>query len=158
MVKHTKQEPNSNNLEIIISHPNSIEDFAAYYQLRWEILRKPWNQAIGSEKDEFEHSSFHFMAKHNTKIVGVCRIQKNNISQAQIRFMAVDIEYQGKGIGKQLIKEAELFAKNELKSKYIILQARENALIFYQLCNFKIVEKTFLLYNSIQHYLMQKSL
>lgn len=143
-------------MEIFISHPNSIEDFNAYYQLRWEVLRKPWSQPIDSEKDEFEHSSFHFMAKHNNKIIGVCRIQKNSELIAQVRFMAVDANYHGKGIGKKLIEAAEEFAKHQLKSKFIILQARENAVPFYKACGYKIEEKTFLLYDSIQHFLMRK--
>jgi len=27
----------------------NAEEFAQYYQLRWQILRKPWQQALGSE-------------------------------------------------------------------------------------------------------------
>lgn len=143
---------------IEIRAPKNQQEWDKYYQLRWEILRMPWNQPVGSEKDNSEDSAIHFMAidEHN-KILGVCRLQKNSETEGQIRFMAVSEKAQGKGIGKLLITAAEKKAK-ELGMNYIILQARENAVPFYQACNYSILEKTFLLFNSIQHYLMTKKL
>ena len=37
-----------------IIQPKSPEDFKKYYNLRYEVLRKPWNQPIGSERDRKE--------------------------------------------------------------------------------------------------------
>ena len=34
--------------------PETAEEFDAYYNLRWMVLRAPWNQPTGSEKDEYE--------------------------------------------------------------------------------------------------------
>ncbi len=143
---------------IEIRAPKIAEEWDKYYQLRWEVLRKPWNQALGSEKDTSEDTSIHFMAIDETnEILGVCRLQKNSEAEGQIRFMAVSEKAQGKGIGKLLINAAENKAK-ELGINTIILQARENAVPFYKACNYKIKEKTFLLFNSIQHFLMTKEL
>jgi len=37
---------------LIILRPLSKEDFELMYNLRWKILRKPWHQPKGSEKDD----------------------------------------------------------------------------------------------------------
>jgi predicted GNAT family N-acyltransferase len=142
---------------IEIREPANKEEFNAYYNLRYEVLRKPWNQPPGSEKDDKEDESIHFAAFENKKIIGVCRLQYNNETEAQIRFMAVNPNTQGKGIGKKLLYAAEKRALNDGK-KIMILQARKNAVNFYKACGYTIKEKTFLLWNEIQHYLMEKKL
>lgn len=143
---------------IEIRSPKNQEEWKKYYQLRWEILRKPWNQPVGSEKDASEDTSVHLMAiDDKNEVLGVCRLQKNSDTEGQIRFMAVSENAQGKGIGKMLINAAEKQAK-DLGLKRIILQARENAVPFYKACKYEIEEKTFLLFDTIQHYLMTKNL
>lgn len=44
-------------MNIKICEP-SDENFEEYYYLRWKVLRKPWNQPIGSEKDELEKTAY----------------------------------------------------------------------------------------------------
>ncbi|MCR4448093.1 GNAT family N-acetyltransferase, partial [Aeromonas veronii] len=31
--------------------PQTVAELDAYYQLRWELLRKPFNLPVGSERD-----------------------------------------------------------------------------------------------------------
>ena len=38
------------------------EEFDSYYIFRWELLRKPWAQSKGSEKDDFEDIAYHIIA------------------------------------------------------------------------------------------------
>lgn len=138
---------------------NSIE-WDNYFLLRWQILRAPWNQIKGSEKDdiEFKNDTFHAMAIDEFgKIYGVGRLQLLNANEAQIRYMAVSDEIQGKGIGSKILKYLENMAKSK-NVKKIVLQARDNAIHFYQRNGYVVQEKTFLLYNEIQHYLMFKEL
>ncbi|MBL0329607.1 MAG: GNAT family N-acetyltransferase [Bacteroidetes bacterium] len=143
---------------MIIKEPQTSQEFEAYYLLRYEVLRKPWNQPVGSEKDNFEDSSVHIMAcDQNNNILGVCRLQYNSPSEAQLRFMGVRENTQGLGIGKLLIAYAEEKAKQQGATK-MILQAREIAVDFYKKCGYQIVEKSFLMWNEIQHYLMEKPL
>jgi N-acetylglutamate synthase-like GNAT family acetyltransferase len=138
--------------------PSTKEEFERYYKLRWEILRKPWNQPEGSEKDELEDSSYHFMAvEEDGSVRGVCRMHLNTAEEAQIRYMAVASNQQGKGVGAALLSEAEKVAK-EKGAATMVLQARENALNFYLRNGYEQVRKTHLMYGEIQHYLMQKSL
>ncbi|SVE49581.1 uncharacterized protein METZ01_LOCUS502435, partial [marine metagenome] len=127
-----------------------------YYDLRWRILRKPWNQPQGSEQDDLEESSFHRMiVNEKGKTLGVGRIQINFSEEAQIRYMAVEDGYQNKGIGKLVLQSLEEIAAKK-NVNFIILQARGNALTFYKSSGYQIVEKSYLLFGEIQHWLMRK--
>jgi predicted GNAT family N-acyltransferase len=141
-----------------IRSPQTPEEFSNYYQLRWEILRKPWNQPEGSEKDSMEFESIHLMAIDESGLtVGVCRVQMNDPVTAQVRFMAVRENAQGKGTGKQLMAHAEHRARTE-GAQQLVLEARENAVPFYQSVGYRITQKTHLLFGEIQHYRMEKNL
>lgn len=146
----------------IVSEPISKEDFEAYYALRYSILRKPWAQPSGSEKDNEEDISTHAFIKHHNEVLAVCRMQLVSANMespvtAQLRYMAVAENQQGKGLGKLIIAYMEKKAKDKGVHE-IILQARENALAFYTSCGYKQIEKTHLLWGQIQHYLMKKQL
>ena len=144
------------NLKLV--HPVTAVEFENYYHLRWEILRKPWGLPRGSERDELEETAFHLMAiDEYGKVQGVCRLHFIDKKKGQIRYMAVRTGMQGKGIGLMLLNEAESYAmKNGIQQ--IILQSRENAVGFYERLGFNLVEKSFLLFGEIQHFLMEKAL
>lgn len=146
-------------MEIKICSPTTPDEFTGYFKLRFEELRKPWNEPEGSEKDDLEDSSFHVCAKYNNKIIGACRLQflDEPKNRAQIRYMCTQKLYQGKGIGKQMINFAEVYAKSNGTST-IILHARENAVVFYKSCGYTIIEPSYLLFGCIPHFLMEKNL
>ena len=133
------------------------KQFEDYYELRWRVLRKPWNQPRGSEKDELEDKSIHIMACDGDKIVGVARLHFNSKEEAQIRYMAVDENYRRRGIGSMMLQRSEEIAK-ERGASHIVLNARENAVGFYEKNGYKIVEKSYVLFGEIQHYKMMKKL
>ena len=84
-------------------------------KLRYEVLRKPWSQTIDSASDQLEHKSINAFIQNNKGVVIACgRLQENENKIGQIRFMAVDQYYQGKGLGKLIITSLEEKAK-ELK-------------------------------------------
>lgn len=142
---------------IEIVSPQSPEDFLHYYRVRWETLRAPWNQPPGSEKDDKENESIHLMATEHHEVFGVCRLQYNSAQEAQVRFMGVTENARGKGVGKKLMQEAERIAKSNGCDR-LILQAREIAVPFYRSCGYEVVEKSFLMWGEIQHFLMAKSI
>lgn len=142
-----------------IIEPNSSAEFEQYYNLRYEVLRKPWLQPKGSEKDDGDKSSIHRMIidESNGKAVAVGRLQFNTREEAQIRYMAVSDNYQLKGYGNIIVKTLEDIAlKKGIRN--IILQARENALKFYWKNGYEIIEKSYLLFDEIQHWLMVKKI
>ena len=146
-----------NSVKII--EPATSEEFKKYYNLRYEVLRKPWLQPKGSERDEEEETSLHRMIidEPNGKAVAVGRLQFNSIEEAQIRYMAVSDDYQGMGYGSKIVKVLDNIAR-EKGSRKIILQSRENAVKFYEKNGYKIIEKSHLLFDEIQHWLMEKEL
>ena len=135
-----------------IIDPKTSEEFRKYFNLRYEILRKPWGQPLGSERDEGEETSIHRMIinEKTGEAIAVGRIQFNSIDEAQIRYMAVLDEFQGQGFGSQIISEMEDVAR-ENGNKWMILSARENAVQFYKNNGYEIVRKTHLLFGEIQH-------
>jgi len=89
------------------------KQFEKYYELRWEVLRKPWNQPRGSERDDMEDKAIHIMACDGNKIVGVARLHFNSIEEAQIRYMAVEEGYRMQGIGSMMLRRLEEMAKEK---------------------------------------------
>jgi len=142
-----------------IIEPTTSKEFKKYYNLRYEILRKPWGQPLGSERDEREETSIHRMIIDNKtgNTLAVGRLQFNSEDEAQIRYMAVADYFQGEGLGSQIIIALEDVARGKGIQR-IILSARENALQFYRNNGYEIVKKTHLLFGEIQHWLMGKEL
>jgi ribosomal protein S18 acetylase RimI-like enzyme len=137
--------------------PVSDADFNKYYRLRWELLRKPWAQQPGSEIDELEEKSIHRMAVIYNEVIAVGRLHFIDDTTAQIRYMAVSKAFEKQGIGKAVYSALEEVAhKNNIS--LIVLNARENAIGFYEKLGFSITKKTYVLFDEIQHYEMHKQL
>lgn len=141
---------------MIVRPPQTPEEFELYRDLRWRILRAPWNQPKGTEVDDIESKAFPIMVCEVDGIpIGVGRVHFNSDNEAQIRSMAVEEEWRGKGIGAIMIKELEKIAI-EKGAKKIILHARNNAVKFYQSNGYSVVMKSHTLFGCIPHYLMEK--
>lgn len=144
-------------MEIEIRSPKTENEWESYYNLRYRILRQPWNQPRGSERNEGDDSAIHAAFFENSIIIGVARLDLMVNDFGQIRFMAVETNNQGKGIGEKLMLHLEGIAFQNGRIK-IILHAREIAIGFYQKLGYELIEKSHLLFGEIQHYLMEKSL
>ena len=142
---------------IEVSQPKTKEDWDQYFLIRWETLRKPWNQPKGSELDSSDDTSIHRMIMVDEKIVGVGRIHLNSSNEAQIRFMGVSDPYRKLNLGSKLLAELEKIAIQK-NAKKVILHSRDYAIPFYESNDYLIVKKTYLLFDEIQHYLMEKIL
>ncbi len=106
---------------------------------------------IGSENSNTENIN------SDNKLIGVARLQFNTAREAQIRYMAVDTNYQLQGIGRALIENIETHASN-LGVDLIVLDSREPAVVFYKKLGYRIEKKSYLLFNEIQHFRMTKKL
>ena len=146
-------------MNIKIINPSTPKEFESYYNLRWWVLREPWGQIKGSERDKDDEVSHHRMIIDEATGVAVAvgRLHFNSKEEAQIRYMAVAENYQGQGIGSKIVAVLEDIAL-EKGANRIILQARENALKFYRKNGYEIIEKSYLLFDEIQHWLMKKKL
>ncbi|MDT8281929.1 MAG: GNAT family N-acetyltransferase [Gammaproteobacteria bacterium] len=141
-----------------LKQPASEEEFEHYFNLRWQVLRAPWKQPKGSEMDDMETNCFHIMAvDKKNKVVGVARLQNNTAAESQIRYMAVNETMKCQGIGSALMHTMEQHARTS-SAKKIILHAREPAVGFYEKLGYRIKDKSYLLFDEIQHYRMEKTL
>lgn len=146
------------NTSFKIIEPKSPKEFESYFQLRWEVLRKPWGQPKGSERDKSDLTAIHRMVLDQQGCtIGVGMLIFNSDEEAQIRFMAVSENFQGMNVGTILIDCLESVAR-ERKYSFIVLQSRQSAIEFYKKNGFNLVKKTYLLFGEIQHFLMNKSL
>jgi len=141
---------------MIITQPETSQDFDRYYELRWRLLREPWKQPKGSERDELEERALHMMVCIDDRIpIAVGRAHFNTDIEAQIRFMAVEPRFQKTGLGSVILKKLEDEVR-QLGAKYVILHARENAVLFYERHGYRIISASHTLFESVPHFLMKK--
>ena len=143
--------------DVTICSPKTDQDFLNYYQLRWEVLRKPWGQPKGSEKDSHESNFYHLMAEKSSEVVGVGCIRVLDNDVAQIRFMAVSPKHNKKGVGKMILKGLKEYAGRKKKAR-IKLYARETAVPFYLKSGYNIIGDGYTFFEVIKHKQMEKTL
>lgn len=125
--------------------------------LRYAVLRQPWDKPKDTATDDLELSSINAYIEQDGEVIACGRVQNNGSGLGQIRYMAVHPNYQGKGLGKLIAMKLEEEAK-KIGLTSIELQARENALEFYKSQGYIVKETSFKLWDIIQHYLMAKEL
>jgi GNAT superfamily N-acetyltransferase len=144
-------------MKIIVRQPGTMEEFDNYYRARWYILRRPWHQPRGSERDELEDKAFHFLALDGKKVMGIARLHLNAPGEAQFRYMGVDLRYRRHGIATRLLRALEKEAKRR-GAKIAWFNAREPAVPFYEKCGYHIFEQSYMLFGCIPHWKMMKEL
>src|SRR5262245_31697240 len=83
-----------------IIEPKTEQELKMYYDLRYEILRKPWKQTYASTFDEWEKNSVHgLMLNDRGEAIAAGRLQINSDEEGQVRSMAVKEGEQNKGLG-----------------------------------------------------------
>jgi N-acetylglutamate synthase-like GNAT family acetyltransferase len=140
-----------------IKSPQTDAEWKAYYALRFNVLREPWNQPLGSEVLTDEDQAIHAIAVEDGEVLGVARMHESAEKQGQVRCVATATAAQGKGIGKAIMAYLEDQAKAKGWTE-IVLEARENAVPFYQRIGYTIIAESYLLFEEIQHYRMKKAL
>jgi N-acetylglutamate synthase-like GNAT family acetyltransferase len=98
---------------IIVKSPKTREEYKGYYALRYHVLREPWGQAKGTEKDDYEPISDHFMAVDDKtgEVVGTVKLVEKEPGVGQFSQMAVAPARQHQGIGKILMDTVETAAR-----------------------------------------------
>ena len=140
-----------------IKAPQTDSEWKAYYALRFNVLREPWNQPLGSEVLADEDQAIHAIAVAGEEVLGVARMHESSPNQGQVRCVAIATAAQGKGIGKAIMAYLEDQAKTKGWTE-IVLEARENAVPFYHAIGYSNVAESYLLFGEIQHYRMSKTL
>ena len=131
------------------------------YSVRQVVLRKgkPIESCYFNGDDDV--NTVHFGLFQDQELIGVVSVYQvqnpefieNN--QFQIRGMAILPEFQGKGFGEKLLKEAEKHCWKE-QADLIWFNARERAISFYKKSGYEIIGKSFYITDVGTHFVMHK--
>ncbi|WP_028109321.1 bifunctional GNAT family N-acetyltransferase/hotdog fold thioesterase [Ferrimonas futtsuensis] len=101
------------------------------FELRYRLLRAPWGQPRGSERDELEAEAIHRVLVDDLgRVVATGRLHRLTPLRGQIRYLAVEPELQGQGLGARLLTALEQ-AADETGMEALELQSREDQTGFY---------------------------
>jgi ribosomal protein S18 acetylase RimI-like enzyme len=141
-----------------IRSPETDTEFEAYYDLRWRVLRQPWGQSPGSERDELDDDATHVAGYDEVKgLVCVGRLHAVETGVGQVRYMAVEEPLRGRGLGQAVLNELERLGKRQGMS-VIVLDAREAAVGFYRRNGYEAVDEGHVLFGEVRHSKMRKRL
>lgn len=143
--------------DVQVRPPKNREEWERYFDLRWRVLRAPWNQPRGSEQDDREDVSIHVAVwDQSGRALAVGRLQLNSEAEGQVRYMAVDPDLKGRGLGSVVLRELESQAKSK-GVRRVILNAREEAEPFYTRHGYQVVGPAETLFGSVPHSRMEKT-
>ncbi len=123
-----------------IKTPTTKEDFKAYYALRYKVLREPWGHPKGTEKDDYEPISVHFMAvDDNGEVIGVAKLFEKVPGVGHFSHLAVDPQHQRIGIGSLLVQAVETRAR-ELGYASLGTMSRVTATAYFEKHGYQVTE------------------
>jgi len=108
------------------------EEYLKILELRDWVLRMPLGMDIRND-DLSDEKDCQFLAYYTEdgQMIGCMKIKKIDTRTYQFQQMAVLQEYQGQGIGSELIKEAEALIKKQ-GGDNVIIESRDYAIPFYR--------------------------
>ncbi|MBK7339886.1 MAG: GNAT family N-acetyltransferase [Saprospiraceae bacterium] len=104
----------------------SVEEFFQVLQSSTLADRRPVGEPDRLGK-MLEHANLIITARHGDKLVGIARSMTDFVYCTYLSELAVDIDYQKKGIGKELIR----ITKERTPKAKLILLAAPNAVNYY---------------------------
>jgi ribosomal protein S18 acetylase RimI-like enzyme len=150
------KDAQDHHFELTLVEPTSEIDWERYFDLRWRVLRRPWRQPKGSERDDREAGSLHVMLCDASRMpLAVGRLHLNSPREAQIRFMAVDPTATRQGLGTIVLAALESRAA-EMGARSIVLNAREQAIPFYRKHGYVVTGDAETMFGSVLHVRMAK--
>ncbi|WP_035415715.1 YiiD C-terminal domain-containing protein [Ferrimonas kyonanensis] len=130
----------------------------AGFDLRFRVLRQPWQQPRGSEQDDLEAQGLHRVGLDGDgNVVATGRVHSLSCRRGQIRYMAVAPDRQRQGLGTQLLAALELAAQ-QAGLEVVELQARESQLGFYLARGYRDIGVGHTLFGTVSHRRMAKVL
>jgi len=113
--------------------PRDLQDL--FLSVEWSSGHYPEKLAIA-----MKNSGSVFTAWENGKLIGLINALDDGVMTAYMHYLLVDPAYQGKGVGKELVRLVSEKYKDYLR---IVLIAYDKEIGFYQNCGFEVgKEKT----------------
>ena len=144
---------------ITIRPPATKDDFKAYYALRYRVLRQPWGQARGTEKDDYEPLCEHLMAVDDQtgEVVGVIKWMERDPGVAWLSHLAIAPERQKQGIGRLLVQAVEDAARKK-GCRVIGAHSHLNSTDYFEKQGFRVVGLPDHYFSTVQVVWMEKEL
>ena len=111
--------------------PKELQDL--FLSVEWSSGNYPEKLVIA-----MQNSSSVFTAWHNEKLIGLINTLDDSIMTIYVHYLLINPEYQGKGIGKELVRLVSEKYKDYLR---IVLIAYDKEVDFYKQCGFKVGEE-----------------
>ncbi len=137
--------------------PRDAAEYEAALELRWRILRAPWGQPRGSERDALDGDAVQRVVVEAGRVLATGRLHRLDDATGQIRYMAVEANRRGRGLGRLLLRSLEQAAR-EAGLDRIVLHAREASVAFYEHAGYRLLGPSHTLYGEIRHWRMEKHL
>src|SRR5216684_1883028 len=151
-------EPARKPEEFTLSEPRTAQEWESYFDLRWRVLREPWGQPRGTERDDLDAESFHLILRDSSGVVvAVGRLHLNSPSEAQVRYMAVDESHRDRGLGSRILSGLEDRARSD-RVTGVVLNARDNTINFYRRHGYRVEGPADILFGEVRHFRMRKDL
>lgn len=128
-------------------------DYNECLKIRNKILREPLGLKITPEEKIEDRKRINICVFEEDKVIGTGQLVLLN-DKYQLRQVAIKKKYQNKGVGSQLVKFCEAYAKR-VNITEIFCNAREEAINFYIKNGFSTKGEPFK-YQTIPHILMLK--
>ena len=136
--------------------PYGSVEYRAALVLRDRILRKPLGLRFTDAEMAQDKSDYHFVVKHENNVIGCLILTPHDDASIKMRQVAVAEHMQGQGIGKMLVRDAELFAL-ERGFDLMYCNARDTAVVFYEGLGYSKVGEPFV-HVKVIHWRMEKQL
>jgi len=134
-------------------------EFKDWLQLRSKVLREPLGLSYSDEDIAQEYDQNHICFFHGDKILGgliIYPVEPESEGVFKMRQVAVDPDFQGQGIGTQLVHFCEDFIQGWGGTR-LTLHSRIGALPFYEKLGYQSLGDHFIEVGLV-HYLMTKEL
>jgi len=115
-------------------------DFETCFQIRVEVFVQEQNVPAEEERDEFDETALHFLARNNGKPAGTARVLQKPGGIAKITRVAVKKSARGLGIGAALMRHIEA----NVTAQQYILDAQTQAQKFYESLGYNAIGEEFM--------------
>lgn len=130
------------------------EHYQQTLSLREQVLRQPLGLTLSEQDIDGEAQQLHFALLAQDEVVACVSFKLLSKQRLKLRQMAVDPNFQGQGLGKILITNAEDAVK-QLGFNTIQMAAREVAEVFYRKLGY-VSQGDYFTEVGIRHILMDK--
>lgn len=110
--------------------------------LRERILRIPLGLRYSAEELAAEAGQEHIGAYYGDQLLGTLLLVPMDSNLLKMRQVAVDTDWQGRGVGKQMVAYSEAWGKAHGYTS-MVLHARETAVSFYLGLGYEVVDEPF---------------